>query len=116
MRIDTVITSGVPSISEQKLATEAGAVGVENENSEKNILPSRLIKAVDDLNNVAETLNRAVRFAIYDGTHRIVVQVVDKQTNEVVATFPPKQILKMAATFNQDCLEAQKDAISKEVE
>lgn len=59
-------------------------------------------------------MNREVRFAIFDGTHRIMIEVVDKTTNQVVATFPPKQILKMAATMEQDLID-QKKTDSKEV-
>ncbi|AIF53654.1 flagellar protein FlaG [Pelosinus sp. UFO1] len=62
----------------------------------------QLKQAVDKLNKKAEETNYDVQFAVYKDTNRIIVQVVDKTTKEVISTFPPKQILEMARMVDQD--------------
>jgi flagellar protein FlaG len=64
--------------------------------------PSKLRDAVDKLNKKTEETNYDVQFAVYKDTNRIIVQVVDKTTKEVVSTFPPKQILEMAAMVDKE--------------
>lgn len=66
------------------------------------IHPLQLEKAVDTLNKKAEETNYDVRFAIYKDTNRVIVEVVDKTTKEVISTFPPKQILEMARMVDQE--------------
>ncbi len=63
---------------------------------------SKLQEAVDKLNKKSEETNYAVQFAVYKDTNRIIVQVVDKTTKEVVSTYPPKQILEMARMVDQE--------------
>ncbi len=63
---------------------------------------SQLEKAVDALNEKATETNYDVRFAIYKDLKRIVVEVVDKTNNQVISTFPPKQILEMARMVDKE--------------
>lgn len=62
----------------------------------------QLGKAVETLNEKAKEENYAVQFAVYKDTNRIIVQVVDKSNNQVISTFPPKQILEMARMVDQE--------------
>jgi flagellar protein FlaG len=69
---------------------------------QKESYPKHLVKAVEGLNKDAEAANRQVRFALYKDTHRIMIEVLDKDTNQVVSTFPPKQILALEASFEEE--------------
>ncbi|MBP2657534.1 MAG: flagellar protein FlaG protein [Firmicutes bacterium] len=62
----------------------------------------QLEKAVDTLNDKAKEQNYTVQFAVYKDTNRIIVQVVDKTNNQVISTFPPKQILEMARMIDKE--------------
>ncbi|HMM19544.1 MAG TPA: flagellar protein FlaG [Selenomonadales bacterium] len=75
--------------------------------------PKDLEKIVDKMNQDAEAANRQVRFALREDAHRIVVEVVDRSTNEVIATFPPKQILDMMASFAEEAKADQEAKSSK---
>ncbi|MDR3562381.1 MAG: flagellar protein FlaG [Negativicutes bacterium] len=133
MKIDTVNASSAPALPVQKPAVAVNGVSVADTKSgkvnpiavtdkqngkatpvsvadTKNGDDTHLAKVVKNLNKEAETLNREVRFAIFDGTHRVMIEVVDKQTNQVVATFPPKQILKMAAAMDKETADSNKTA------
>lgn len=108
MKIDVVNSPAAPVKPEQKPTVSVNAASVADTKTQNASYPPHLAKAVDKLNKEAETLNRDVRFAIYDGTHRVMIEIVDKQTNQVVATFPPKQILKMAAVLDQEATDSKK--------
>ncbi|EIW20914.1 MULTISPECIES: flagellar protein FlaG [Pelosinus] len=92
MNIDRVNSLGTMQ------AVENREIKIE-ENKTKNVetvdLP-QLGKAIDKLNEKAKEENYAVQFAVYKDTNRIIVQVVDKINNQVISTYPPKQILEMA--------------------
>lgn len=115
MKINPVNSTAVPLYTEQQQpSATAGQPRTAGGSSEADANPARLAKAVERLNNSAEAADRQVRFALYQDTQRIIVEVVDKKTNEVVATFPPKQILKMAEALESETININK-AIDKEV-
>ncbi|HBS58190.1 MAG: flagellar protein FlaG [Bacillota bacterium] len=62
---------------------------------------AELDKAVNKLNKTADIYNHEIKFTIHEETHRIMVQVIDKQTDEVISEMPPKVILDMVATFQE---------------
>jgi flagellar protein FlaG len=98
MKIDMVNSSGaVQNVESTVKNSEINTTKV------ADAIDSRQLKqAVDELNKKAEETNYNVRFAIYKDTNRIIVEVVDKITKEVVSTFPPKQILEMARMVDQE--------------
>jgi flagellar protein FlaG len=110
----SAVNSATPPNVERKMTVSVNAGATDKSTNTADANPEHLVKAVEKLNQNAEATNRQVRFALYNNTHRIFVEVVDKQTNEVVATFPPKQILKMAEALDQMSL-AINQKINKEV-
>lgn len=62
----------------------------------------QLGKAVDALNEKAAKENYDVRFSVYKDSNRIFIEVVDKTNNQVISTFPPKQILEMALMVDKE--------------
>lgn len=62
----------------------------------------QLQAAMDTLNDKAAKENYNVRFAVYKDTHRIIVEVVDKSNDQVISTFPPRQILEMARMVDKE--------------
>ena len=107
MKIDRVSSAG--TMQSADTITENAAINIAK-NAEKNakkntveINAAQLSKAVDVLNKKAEQEdNYDVRFAIYKDTNRVIVQVVEKITNKVISSFPPKQILEMARMVEQE--------------
>jgi uncharacterized FlaG/YvyC family protein len=112
MKIDAVNSAVAPLYTEQQqaAAAKAGATVAAAPNATANTHPDRLVQAVEKLNNSAEAANRQVRFALYNQSRRIIVEVVDKKTDEVVATFPPEQILKMAEAIEQETVKIREEA------
>ena len=52
-------------------------------------------KAVEDLNK--NMTNSIAQFGIHEGTNRITIKIVDKQTKEVIKELPPEKTLDMIA-------------------
>ncbi len=52
-------------------------------------------KGIEELNGQLATMNRSIQFSVDQGTHDIVVRVVDKQSGEVIKELPPESILRL---------------------
>ncbi|MCX7934237.1 MAG: flagellar protein FlaG [Planctomycetota bacterium] len=51
-------------------------------------------KAAQQLNEVMETFNKGIRFRMFENTGRMYVQIVNRETQEVIRTIPPEELLK----------------------
>lgn len=103
MKIDAVNSSGaLQNVENRTTSEDISKVEKDKDNLPSEIDSPRLKDAVDKLNQKAKETNYDVQFAVYKDTNRIIVQVVDKTTKEVVSTFPPKQILEMARMVDKE--------------
>ncbi|AJQ26076.1 flagellar protein FlaG [Pelosinus fermentans] len=99
MKIDRVSSSGTM----QNTDNMPDNVEMDKAKNAAEVNSFQLSKAVDILNKKAEEEKKYdVRFAMYKDTNRVIVQVVDKITNQVISTYPPQQILKMAEMVEQE--------------
>jgi len=60
-----------------------------------------LRQVVDVFTQAAELLNRAVRFQIDESTDRLVAQVVNVETNEVIRQIPPEELMRLARRLRE---------------
>ena len=56
---------------------------------------AQIKKAVDEINKRAN--NSEAVFGVHEGTNRVTIKIVDKQTKEVIKEFPPDKTLDMIA-------------------
>ena len=108
MKIKAVSPPAAMAVMER---TAAERVAISDAATSEDTYSARLEKAVEKLNSDAEAKNRQVRFALHKETNRIMIEVVDSATKQIVATFPPKQILDMVAAFEQDAEKTAQKAI-----
>ncbi len=54
-------------------------------------------EALQKMNRTAEAFNINLRFRIHEGTERIMVQVINRESQEVIREIPPERILNMVA-------------------
>lgn len=54
---------------------------------------SKIKKAVEEINKKAK--NSEAVFGIHEGTNRVTIKIVDKQTKETIKEFPPEKTLDM---------------------
>ena len=56
---------------------------------------AQIKKAVEEINKKAN--NSEAIFGVHDGTNRVTIKIVDKQTKEIIKEFPPDKTLDMIA-------------------
>ena len=56
-----------------------------------------LDEAIQQMNRAAEAFNVELRFSIHEGTERVMVQVLNKQSQEIIREIPPERVLNMVA-------------------
>lgn len=80
-------TAAVAQVSEQN----------EFQNGQQNQQPSneQIRKAVEDINKKASYSD--VQFGVHEGTNRITIKIVDRETKKVIKELPPEKTLDMIA-------------------
>lgn len=87
----TLTVTNVSESSEE--GSSDGYAKTNEEFIEKN--NEKVKKAVEDLNK--NMTNSIAQFGIHEGTNRITIKIVDKQTKEVIKELPPEKTLDMIA-------------------
>ena len=54
-------------------------------------------EAVDEINEALHYMNERLEFSVHEATNRIMVRVLDRETEEVLREIPPEQILHLVA-------------------
>lgn len=78
-----------------RAAQEAGA------EQNKPYLLAKLEEKVSQLNETVEIFDKRIHFRIHDDTNRIMVQVIEKATDEVISEIPPEKVLDMVARIEE---------------
>lgn len=91
-RIDSIAQSGIAStkIRPEQHNTAKGKTGVDIKLTKENVGD-----LVDVLNSAARSVNQRVNFRFHEKTNRIIMQVVDSQTKEVIREIPPKEMIRL---------------------
>ena len=58
-------------------------------------------QTVKELNQGLQELGNRLAFDLYEGTNEFYAKLIDRRTNEVVKSMPPKEILEMHAKFRE---------------
>jgi flagellar protein FlaG len=61
----------------------------------------QLRQGLDRLNTAAQAANQNITFSVDPETKKIVVKVIDQQTEQVVYQFPADEALKLSASLEQ---------------
>lgn len=91
-----------PMVDSNTLAVEATSnkdeEGLQQElNQQQQINPEQIKKAVEDVNKKITNQNSELQFGIHEGTNRITIKVIDKDTKKVIKELPPEKTLDMIA-------------------
>lgn len=95
--VQTAESSATPmmDLSTPMVAQSAESNANQNDNNqqddEKNF--ENIKKAVDNLNKNMK--NTSAIYGIHEGTNRVTIKIVDKQTKEVIKELPPEKTLDM---------------------
>ncbi|GAB6063300.1 flagellar protein FlaG [Deferrisoma palaeochoriense] len=93
--------SGGAQNQEIQRAQEAVGRAVEAAREERQPSADELAQAVEAMNGFLKANNSHIQFALHDKAKQLMVQVVDNRTSEVIKTFPPKELLDLAAKIGE---------------
>jgi len=67
----------------------------------KNIDPDEIKKAVSELNKLSGNFNQKVQFALDNKTSKVIIKVMDRDTNEVISEIPGKYSIRLLEHFKE---------------
>ncbi len=82
-------------------AQEALAQRMAAAREEREPSPEEVAQAMDAVNGFLKANGSHIQFALHDKLKQLMVEVVDNRTQEVIKTFPPKELLDLAAKIGE---------------
>jgi len=91
-----------PEIAPSTIPLEKTSVDVEAPSriNEQDI-KEELNNITQALNSISSSLNKKIHFQVHKATNRTMVEVIDRNTNEVIREIPPKEFLDLVARMHQ---------------
>ena len=92
-------SESAPVVIRAESISDKTAVQADNGNGENG---ASKILGTETLKRMAEEINRNAKnseaiFGVHDGTNRITIKIIDKDTKEVIKEYPPEKTLDMIA-------------------
>ena len=84
----------------QEVASGASAANVENKNNAKDMPKEELDDTIRHLNDSLQNVQRNLEFSIDKDAGRIVINVKDKETDEVLRQIPSEEVLELARNLH----------------
>lgn len=91
-----IVTNKKQSIKESEVETNAKKIIDANANNK-----IYLNDAIEKLKDAGDIFNRRLDFKIDEETNRIMVKVIDTETNKVIKEIPPEQLIRLAAKIQE---------------
>jgi len=67
----------------------------------KSIDPEEVKQTVEELNRLSGNLNEKVQFSLDKKTNRVIIKVMDRDTNEVISEIPSKYSIRLLEHFRE---------------
>jgi flagellar protein FlaG len=61
----------------------------------------KLTNSLDIADKLAKAFNKAIKFQIHDETEKLVVEIVDRETGNVIKQIPPEEMLRIAESVQE---------------
>lgn len=61
------------------------------------VLSSKIEKSVSELNSFVQNVQRGIQFSVHEDTGRSIITVTDKDSGDVIRSFPSEDVLAVAA-------------------
>lgn len=58
-------------------------------------------RATDKLNKMMGIIDKRLKFAIHEKSERVMIEVIDQESGNVINEFPPKQLLDFLGSFRE---------------
>ncbi len=64
-------------------------------------LEKRVEETVKDMNDIVEKVREGLKFKLHDKTDRLMVQVINTKTMEIIKELPPEEVLDLSARIQE---------------
>jgi len=95
------IPGGKPDNREEIFKNEGTSDNIRAKDTGYSEDKAHISEAIEKLKHTGEIFNRRLDFRIHEETHRVVVKVIDTETDKVIKEIPPEQILELAARIQE---------------
>lgn len=96
---------GVASLEQKNIEVDRevhrGNQEKESTGSPREDTAAQLMPALEKLNKTAPIFDFRFHFMIHEATKRIIVQIIDQETGEVLNEIPPEKILDLVARIQE---------------
>ncbi len=67
----------------------------QKEDKSKDLTREEISNLIDKLNNGVRDIHERMSFSFHEKTHRVVVKIINSETDEVIREIPPKDAIKL---------------------
>lgn len=101
-----VSTDSVITQKERNQPVDGQALPEEVKNSQPSVA-EQIEETVSDLNSFVQNVQRGIQFSVQEDTGRSIITVTDKDTGDVIRTFPSEDVLAMAAYLAENKAQSE---------
>lgn len=106
MNVMNIVENFNSKITGQINSNHSGRVAVTEradsiQSGKEAVKPEDIKMAVSELNKLAGSFNEKVRFDLDDKTNRIIIKLINRDTNEVVSEIPSKYSIRLLEHFQE---------------
>lgn len=114
--IAKVATSKASNVAVSKDSVIAEEVSIQSKNGQslpeavkdsQSVFLEKIEDTVSELNSFVQNIQRGIQFSVHDETGQSVITVTDKESGDVIRSFPSEEVLAMAAYLAEN--KAQSD-------
>ena len=85
----------------QEIATDKSLSDVVNSREAKDVAKDELDETISQLNDSLQNVQRNLKFSVDQDAGKIVINVTDKETDEVVRQIPSEEVLELARNLQK---------------
>jgi flagellar protein FlaG len=109
---DVIAVSGNPNAwpaSKQVAGLSTGDIrvadsqgnGIGEKDALRQLTKDDVEKGIEDMNRALSMLNRSLKFTVHEETGKLMVQVIEKESNKVITEIPPQILLDIEARIEK---------------
>ena len=97
----TISTNVGPSNIAPSASTAVASTTSSDKSNNKKIDASQIDKAVADINKAMQSHSQDLRFSVDTDSKRVVVKIIDQQTNQVLRQIPTEEALEISKSLDK---------------
>jgi len=99
--LDRPATTSVSGVKAAETLKQQDKVTKEDATQQVKVTREDAQNVADVMNKVSELVNSQLNFEVFEETNQLYVQIVDRNTKEVIKQIPPKEMLELSARLKE---------------